>query len=47
MMFEPFSLKKDLVYLAMVPDQPSFMTASNCFFKEVSIAYEVCTYAPD
>ena len=42
MTFEPFSIKKDMVYLAIVPDQHNFVTASSSFFKEVSITYEVC-----
>jgi hypothetical protein len=43
MTFEPFSIKKDMVYLAIVPDQHNFVTASSSFFKEVSITYEGCS----
>ena len=41
MMFEPYSCKKDLVYMAFVPDHHKLVSTTQAYFKEMSVTYEV------
>ena len=40
LMLEPYSLKKDLLYIAIVPNQRTY-SAAKVFLKEFSVIYEV------
>ena len=41
MMFEPYSCKKDLLYIAFVPESHKLVSTSQAYFKEMSVTYEV------
>ena len=43
MMFEPYSCKKDLLYIAFVPESHKLVSTSQAYFKEMSVTYEVRT----
>ena len=41
MMFEPYSCKKDLLYMAFVPESHKLVSTTQAYFKEMSVTYEV------
>lgn len=41
MMFEPYSCKKDILYMVFVPDHHKLVSTTQAYFKEMSVTYEV------
>ena len=41
MMFEPYSCKKDLLYMVFVPESHKLVSSTQAYFKEMSVVYEV------